>query len=154
VQAGKLAAVVLPRSQLKQKLDPKYMSRSPKVCQEWSDDPLCHDTGTLEGLKGLLQRAGDLSSLSHGGRVPGLTAKLPCPLWLGHGSGDKVVSYEAAKRLFHVLIPPQPTDKTFRDYPGAYHKLHAEPEGVGEQFAKDVAQWILTQQDRLDQVGG
>ena len=34
-------------------------------------------------------------------------------------------------------------DKVFRTYVGGYHKLHAEPEGMGEQFARDVGEWIV-----------
>ncbi|KAK5349476.1 hypothetical protein LTS03_005381 [Exophiala xenobiotica] len=142
VAAGRLAALVLPHRQMKQKLNATYMSRSTKVRQDWIDDPLCHDTGTLEGLTGMLQRAGDLSALSHGHKTDGLTTRVPCPLWVSHGTADKVVSPDAAKRLFEVLEAPA-NDKTFNPYPDAYHKLHAEPEGVGEQFAKDVGEWIL-----------
>ncbi|EXJ88328.1 hypothetical protein A1O1_05258 [Capronia coronata CBS 617.96] len=142
VSAGKLAAMILPHNQMKQKLSATYMSHSAKVRQDWIDDPLCHDTGTLEGLKGLLQRSGDMSALSHGRKVHGLTNKLPCSVWVAHGTSDRVVSPAAAQRLFEVLEAPE-GDKVFHPYPDAYHKLHAEPDGVGEQFAKDVASWIL-----------
>lgn len=142
VAAGKLAAILLPHNQLKQRLIPTHVSRSVKVRQEWVDDPLCHDTGTLEGLKGLLQRAGDLSTLSHGQKVQGLTTAVPCPLWVAHGTDDKVISPIAAERLFQVLEAPN-ADKTFQSFPGGYHKLHAEPDGIAEQFAKDVGEWIL-----------
>jgi acylglycerol lipase len=142
VQAGKLAAMLMPQMQLKQKLDAKHLSRSEKVRQDWLDDPLCHDTGTLEGLKGLLQRSADLSHLSHGRTVPGFTTKIPCPVWFSFGTGDRVLSEIAARQLFNVVDAPQ-KDKTFKSYPDAYHKLHAEPDGGGEQFAKDVGEWIL-----------
>eukprot|EP01099_Mayorella_cantabrigiensis_P006454 TRINITY_DN5407_c0_g1_i1.p1 TRINITY_DN5407_c0_g1~~TRINITY_DN5407_c0_g1_i1.p1 ORF type:complete len:321 (-),score=-16.68 TRINITY_DN5407_c0_g1_i1:231-1193(-) len=143
VTAGKLAAFLLPKTQLKQKLSATHMSRSAQVRQDWVDDPLCHDTGSLEGLKGLLQRAADLSSLGHGHKVTGLQTQLPCPVWLAHGSSDQVVSPGAAKRLFDVLQAPA-GDKTWKSYTDAYHKLHAEPDGVGEAFANDVATWILS----------
>lgn len=143
VFAGKLAAFLLPNTQLKQKLHSTYMSHSAKVRQDWEDDPLCHDTGTLQGLKGLLQRAGDLSSLSHGHDVPGLRRDLPCPVWMGHGTSDRVVSPQAAKRLFDVLRAPE-RDTVYQAYPDAYHKLHAEPDGISDQFVRDVAEWILS----------
>ncbi|KIV84932.1 hypothetical protein, variant [Exophiala sideris] len=142
VIGGRLAALVMPNMQMKQKLHPTYMSRSAKVRQEWVDDPLNHDTGTLEGLKGLLERAGDLSKLSYGHKVPGLTAKMPCPIWLAHGTGDRVLSPQASRRFFEVLEAPD-GDKEFKSYPDGYHKLHAEPDGMGEQFAKDVGEWVL-----------
>lgn len=147
VFVGKLAAFLLPTTQLKQKLDSTYMSHDAKVRQAWVDDPLCHDTGTLEGLKGLLQRAGDLSSMSHGQYIAGLRTKLPCPMWLGHGTSDRVVSPSAAKRLFDVLEAPE-EDKVYQAYPDAYHKLHVEPDGVGENFTTDVAGWILSHASR------
>ncbi|KIX01694.1 uncharacterized protein Z518_09420 [Rhinocladiella mackenziei CBS 650.93] len=147
VSAGKLAALLLPHAQLKQKLSPTYMSRDAKVRQDWVDDPLCHDTGTLEGLNGLLQRAADLSSLSHGHKVHGFSTSVSCPIWFSHGSGDKVTSPVAAKRLYDVL-QARGGDKTFQSYPDAYHKLHAEPDGMGEQYAKDVAMWILSHSNK------
>jgi len=142
VQAGKLASMLLPNMQLKQKLDSTHMSRSKKVCQDWIDDTLCHDTGTLEGLKGLLERSADLSHLSHGRTVQGFTTKLPCPVWFSFGTGDRVLSYIAAQQLFNVVDAPN-KDKTFKSYPDAYHKLHAEPDGVGEGYARDVGGWIV-----------
>jgi len=142
VYAGKLAAKLLPHAQMKQKLDPTYMSRSARVRQEWVDDPLCHDTGTFAGLDGMLQRSADLSRLSRAQKVSSLSTSVPCPLWFSHGTSDHVISYPSSKRLFAVLKAPK-DDKTFKAYADAYHKLHAEPDGVGEQFAKDVGEWII-----------
>lgn len=153
VSAGKLAAMLLPHMQLKQKLSATFMSRSAKVRQDWVDDALCHDTGTLEGLKDLLQRSADLSLLSRGIKVDGFTTNIPCPVWFSFGSGDRVLSMGAAQRLYNVLQAPN-RDKAFQSYPDAYHKLHAEPDGVGEQFAKDVASWILAHKDKVDQGQG
>ena len=140
VWAGKLAARVAPSKQMLQKLDGTYMSRDPQARKDWEEDKLCHDTGTLEGLAGMLQRAAELMALGEGKAVKGLKLDPGCPVWLGHGSGDGAASYDASKRLFEAL---QVEDKTFKTYAGAYHKLHAEPEGVKEQFVRDVGEWIL-----------
>lgn len=144
VTIGKLATRIMPNRQILQKLDATYMSRSEKVRNEWVRDPLCHDTGTLGGLTGLLQRAADLVSLSEGHLMPTIANKLPqnTSLWIGHGDGDKVVSLHATQRLYAVL-ECEGGDKSIKVYPGAYHKLHAEPEGVGEEFVSDVGKWIL-----------
>lgn len=125
-----------------QKLDPKHVSRSPQVQKDWDNDALCHDTGTLQGLAGMLQRAADLVTISTGASVPSLTKNLPCPVWFGHGTDDKLTSYHASKKLFDVLAAPD-GDRTFKTYEAAYHKLHAEPDGVGEDFARDVGEWVL-----------
>lgn len=140
VWAGKLAARIAPSRQMLQKLDSTYMSRDPQVRKDWEEDKLCHDTGTLEGLAGMLQRAAELATLSEGKKVPGLKLDPGCPVWLGHGSEDRVTSFDASKRLFEQL---KAEDKTFKTYDGAYHKLHAEPKGVKEEFVKDVGDWIL-----------
>ena len=62
---------------------------------------------------------------------------------MGHGDGDKVVTLNATQRLYDVM-ECDGGDKQIKVYPGAYHKLHAEPDGVGEEFAKDVGDWIVT----------
>jgi acylglycerol lipase len=140
VWAGKLAAKIAPSRQMLQKLDSTYMSRDPQVRKDWEEDKLCHDTGTFEGMAGMLQRAAELTALGEGKVVEGLKLDPGCPIWLGHGNADRVTSYDASKRLFEKL---KVEDKTFKTYEGAYHKLHAEPEGVKEEFVKDVGEWIL-----------
>jgi acylglycerol lipase len=140
VWAGKLAARIAPSRQLLQKFDSTYMSRDVQVRKDWEEDELCHDTGTLEGLAAMLTRAANLAALGEGKKVPGLKLDPGCPVWLGHGSEDRVTSFDASKRLFEKL---KVEDKTFKTYNGAYHKLHAEPEGVKEEFVKDVGEWIL-----------
>jgi acylglycerol lipase len=52
----------MAKRQLTNKLDPKLISRDPEVCKGFDEDPLCHDTGTLEGLAGMLDRTSSLSS--------------------------------------------------------------------------------------------
>ena len=98
-----MASMLFPQMKLKQKLDATYMSHSEKVRQDWIDDPLCHDTGTLEGLKGLLERSADLSHLSHGRTVQGLATKLPCPVWFSFGTGERILSHTAAQQPFQRL---------------------------------------------------
>lgn len=150
IVAGKLASKVLPKRQMIQKLAAKYLSRDPQVCRDWEEDELCHDTGTLEGLTGMLQRAADLTAVASGQPVDGLGLKTrfgtdqplsdTTPIWLGHGTDDHVTNCPTTEALFGKL---DVKDKTFKSYPGAYHKLHAEPDGVADEFTNDVANWIL-----------
>lgn len=118
-----------------QPLNEYLMSRDKRVCEEWRQDPLCHDTGTLEGMADMLDRGLWLES-----KQAGKSGKYKGPIWVCHGSADEVNSYEASRRFVDML---ESDDKTFKSYEGAYHKLHAEPEGVKEALAKDVAEWIL-----------
>ena len=140
VRAGKLASKLAPGRQMAQKMDAQYMSRDPAVCREWTDDPLCHDTGTLAGMDGMLQRAADLVSLSQGQYVRSLTNELPCPVWMAHGSGDRVTSCKASQRLYDVLSAPG-GDRSMRVFDDAYHKLEREPDGLSEAFIMEMGSW-------------
>jgi len=114
VVAGRLAARVLPKRQMVQKLDGAAMSRDPIVCEEYVKDALCHDTGTLEGLAGLLERAEELDK----GKVTIATGE-GVSIWAGHGTGDKVCSFEATQS-FMGRLPVK--DKELRTYEGWFHK--------------------------------
>lgn len=142
VKAGKLAAKAFPNQQKASPMNAKYMCRDPAVCDAWTADPLCHDTGTLGGLAGMLSRAADLVSLSQGAYVRSLTNELPCPVWVGHGEADRVTSCKATQRLYDVLSAPE-GDRTMRAFPEAYHMLHKEPGGTGEDFVREVGEWCL-----------
>lgn len=112
--AGRLAARILPNRQMVNRLDGNAMSRDPKVCEEYAKDTLCHDTGTLEGLSGLLKRAEELDK----GEVTVQDGK-DVSVWVGHGTGDKVCSFEATQS-FMSRLPVK--DKEFRTYDGWFHK--------------------------------
>ena len=98
----------------------------------------------------MLERAGQLDALGKsrsGAGVGVLNDTLPAGvrgLWLGHGTEDGVVGFEAAKRVFErVGFAGGEGNKGFKAYEGAYHKLHAEPDGVGEGFTRDVGEFVM-----------
>lgn len=137
---GRLAGKLLPHRQLTNKLDPKLISRDPEVCKKFDEDELCHDTGTLEGLAGLLDRTNSLASgkvvIPDNAGEGGVTR-----IWIAHGDKDGITNFHASKRLFDKL---QVKDKEFRAYEGCYHRLHEEPSPDKEAFRDDVVNWILT----------
>ena len=113
VVAGRLAGRVMPRRQMVQKLEAKWLCRDESVCKAWLEDELCHDTGTLEGLAGMLSRAEELEK----GNV--VIEDQEKPFWVGHGNEDRVCYFEASKKWFERL---KAQDKEFRSYDGWYHK--------------------------------
>ncbi|KAL8973162.1 MAG: hypothetical protein Q9183_000125 [Haloplaca sp. 2 TL-2023] len=135
VVTGRLAAKIVPRRQMIQTIEPKLLCRDPEMCKEYEADDLCHDTGTLEGLAGMLQRSEELDR----GELLFDDAE-GCRLWVGHGTEDRVTSFKATARFMERL---KLKDKTFRIYEGHYHKLHDEPGQDRVSFANDVADWIL-----------
>lgn len=115
---GRLAGKLLPHRQLINKLDVNLISRNPDVCKQFDEDELCHDTGTLEGLAGMLDRTGDLAAgkiiIPDGAGEGGVTR-----IWIGHGDKDGITAFAASKRLSDAL---QVKDKEFKAYEGHYHR--------------------------------
>jgi acylglycerol lipase len=115
---GRLAGKLLPHRQLTNKLDPKLISRDPAVCKSFDEDELCHDTGTLEGLAGLLDRTTQLATgkvnIPDNAGEGGVTR-----IWIAHGDADGITDYSASKRLADAL---QVKDKEFKSYAGYYHR--------------------------------
>jgi hypothetical protein len=115
---SRLAGKLLAKHQLVNKLDSTLISRDPEVCKRFDEDPLCHDTGTLEGLAGMLDRTNSLSSgkivIPDTAGEGGVTR-----IWIAHGDQDGITSYHASKRLFDNL---DVKDKEFKTYAGYYHR--------------------------------
>lgn len=149
VALGRLAGRVLPARQMVNKLDPSKLCRDEDVARAYEEDSLCHDTGTLEGLAGMLDRAAELEGdkvvVKEGVGEGGKTR-----LWVGFGTGDRVLSEVACRAWFERT---KVEDKEYRVYEGWYHKLHAEPGEDKVTFANDVARWILDRSGPVEALG-
>ncbi|KAF2203127.1 alpha/beta-hydrolase [Delitschia confertaspora ATCC 74209] len=136
---GRLAGKLLPRRQLVNKLDVNLISRDPVKVKQFEADDLCHDTGTLEGLSGLLDRTADLAAgkivVGDAAGEGGVTR-----IFIAHGDKDGITDYLATKKLTDNLTAK---DKEFKTYEGFFHRLHDEPSPENETFMNDVADWIL-----------
>ena len=120
VLAGKLASKVVPNMHMNNRLEAKWVSRDEQVVKDYVADELCHDTGTLEGLAGMLQRAEELDK----GQVK-FEDREGVRLWVSHGSGDHMTSYMASVRFVKRL---NLKDLEFKRYDGWYHKCELETE--------------------------
>ncbi|KAH6640921.1 Alpha/Beta hydrolase protein [Chaetomium tenue] len=137
VYAGRLAGRLMPHFQLKHEIMPEHLTRDPEVQKSLLEDKLMHNTGTLEGLAGLLDRTAALAS----GQVRPLPGGALRSLWIGHGTEDKTTWYEASRKYFDEYTG-EVQDKEFKAYQGWYHQLHADgPDS--KEFYKDVGDWIL-----------
>jgi len=99
-----------------QALDANLLSRDPAVCTQFRQDDLCHDTGTLEGLAGMLDRAANLENGSV--TMKGETAAGKS-IWVAHGTGDGICDFEATKKW---TMQAEVQDKEFKEYDGWYHR--------------------------------
>jgi len=150
VVLGRMASKLMPHYHMVNELDANLLSRDPDVNDGYVKDPLCHNTGTLEGLAGMLDRA--LALNEHKNLVPeGVGEGGKTRLWLGHGTGDAICDFLPAKRYFENL---KIADKQMMTYEGWYHKLHAEPGQDKIKFAEDVSKWILDRSGPLSEADG
>ncbi|KAJ8065798.1 hypothetical protein OCU04_006461 [Sclerotinia nivalis] len=136
---GRLAGKFLPNRQMVNKLPPENLTRDPEVIKSINEDTLMHNTGTLEGLAGMLDRTAAMNQ----GKTklnPGVRS-----LWLGHGTEDKGTSFEGSEKWFNQQTGL--TDKEFKRYEGWYHQLHADLPDNRDIFAQDVGDWILARCD-------
>jgi lysophospholipase len=69
------------------------------------------------------------------------SGKFPLPLLLLHGSGDQIVSYDAARQFAERVDG----DITFSPWEGLYHELHNEKRR--EEVLNTCLQWIEHQLD-------
>lgn len=154
VLAGKAAAKVLPKFHLKRVLDPKLLCRDVSVQQDYLTDPFAWKKATLEQLAGMLERGRILNNemkefemfLDVKGTIGkgDASSSTPTPMWIGHGDHDGVTSH-AASEAFAERVKKMDGGEgvTMKVYHGAFHKLHCEPDGVKEEFARDVIAFIL-----------
>lgn len=151
--AGRIARHIVPKMTMVQKIQAQYVSKNQAVVDDITNDKgvLYHNTGTLEGLAGMLDRAAWLNSRKSPAAVAAATPKgiaqaqtqlslsVP-PLWVGHGSDDRITWFDATRRLVDGMHDV--ADKSFASYEGAYHKLMNEPNGVAEKMTSDVMAWM------------
>ena len=114
VALAQLLARLAPRATLASGLPLEGLCRDPRVLGAYLADPLVHDRVSARlGVE--LLGVGEL-----------LRADPPrCPLLLMHGTED-VLTCAAATRTFSQL---EDVDAELREWPGAYHELHNEPDG-------------------------
>ncbi|KJZ75680.1 hypothetical protein HIM_04837 [Hirsutella minnesotensis 3608] len=133
VLAGRLVGRLLPKQQVTHVVPPESLSRDPAIVESVRNDPLCHNTGTLEGLASLLGRTAMLSS----GQVR--LGKQVRSLLLAHGLEDRVCSCDAAVKFLERQHAVE--DKTCKTYAGGYHQIHADL--CKDEFTKDLVAWVL-----------
>lgn len=147
VVLGRLAGKLLPHMHMVNKLNPKLLSRNPDIPKRFQADPLCHETGTLEGLAGMLDRAAALENgdvmLKEGAGEGGKTRLLVL-----HGTADGICDFSATKQMYDRLSGIQ--DREMKVYEGGFHVLHAEPGDDGKKFREDVEKWMMDRSGPLE----
>jgi acylglycerol lipase len=113
VLAGRMVSKWIPGWQIVSRLDPKYMCRDETTRSLWPADDLCHDTGTLEGIVGMLDRAKELQI-----GQPQIRDRGGLRIALFHGTADMCCDHKATESYYEGL---RVKDKKMFAYKGGYH---------------------------------
>ncbi|KDR66911.1 hypothetical protein GALMADRAFT_147558 [Galerina marginata CBS 339.88] len=111
------------------------LSRNPETNASYLSDPfITQSPGSLQSLKDMIGGGEALLNTGY--------AYWPekVPVLFLHGTGDKFTSPKGTEALFEKFPA---NDKKLILYPGAYHELHNEPDGVKEKSLSDVVAFIL-----------
>ena len=110
-------------------LDPKSVSRDPKVVEAYENDPL--------NFHGKVKAGTGAALLTRLQTFPARLPSLTLPLLVMHGEKDRLTNPEGSK-LVHELAGS--TDKTLTIYPGLFHEIFNEPEQ--DQVLTDMTTWL------------
>jgi acylglycerol lipase len=111
------------------KLDSNTVCRDPDVVKRYDSDPLIYREGMPLGTAAAVIKATRV--------VDKQSDEISLPIFIAHGTDDKIVNSDASKRL-HERVGSQ--DKTLRLYPGLYHEILNEPER--DQVMQDMIDWL------------
>ena len=111
------------------KLDTSDLSRDPAVVRAYEQDPLVYTGGVRPRVGAEILRVTDYLQRH--------AAAFTLPLYLYHGTADKITDPEGS-RLLYERAPSD--DKTLNLYEGLYHETHNEPER--ERVLTDLTDWL------------
>jgi acylglycerol lipase len=103
--------ILLPTLTLKSDIDVQYLSRDPKVVDDYIHDPQVHNL-IRPKLFIEIEKNGEKASRS--------IYKINIPMLVMHGTSDNICSFRYTKSF----VMNSGARTTFREWPGAYHELH------------------------------
>lgn len=114
-------------------LDPKDLSRDPRVVDAYINDPLVHDKTTVGFGRSALD--GIDFAFKH-------AKEFPYPLLIMCGAEDRI-TYPSGSEDFANLAREAHDDVTFKKWDGLVHEIHNEPEQA--QVFDFMLEWIAIQ---------
>jgi alpha-beta hydrolase superfamily lysophospholipase len=129
VLLAKVVKGLLPGLTQPSKLDVNSISRDKEEVKKYSNDPLVHDR--ISTIFFLHAHEAGLYAL-------GRATEFGYPLFIFHGSDDKLTSHDASK-LFAETAP----NATWKSWKGLYHECHNEPEK--DEVIKTMIDWVRAQ---------
>jgi alpha-beta hydrolase superfamily lysophospholipase len=130
---ARFIAYIAPSLRFSAGLDINYLSHDEFSVKRYAKDPLVH--GKISAKFGL-----DL--LDYGAGVIGKAHRLHIPVFLVHGSADKITNPAGTVKFYENCLSD---DKTIFLYPGLYHEMHNEPEELRSAYISDLKDWLKKQ---------
>lgn len=110
-------------------LDGRAISRDEAVIADYDADPLNY-RGKLSARTGR-----EINMAMQ--RAHAAAASINAPILIMHGDADRLAAPEGSRRFASEVSS---TDVTLREWPGAYHELHHEPER--EEVLAEILAWL------------
>ncbi|HVG19737.1 MAG TPA: lysophospholipase [Blastocatellia bacterium] len=123
-----VSARMAPRFRMDNGLDPALLSRDPEVGRAYAADPLVNRKVSARWFVEASRAMEELKRMA---------SEISLPVLVMHGTGDRIASVDATKRLFEKIGS---SDKELEIYEGFYHELFNEPEKL-EVFER-VTRWL------------
>ena len=124
---GKMMNKIYPAFIQTSGLETTALSRDPEIVRAYEEDPLVHDKLSASLFVGMYESG--LWALEHAN-------EFPLPLFLVHGSADKITSAEASREFAEKAGEKV----TLKIWDGFYHETHNEPEK--EDVFKELIAWL------------
>jgi len=132
IVGGKLS-ILLPSMLIPATVKAEQLSHDPEVGAQYLKDPLVKQSGSLKGINDMLSQGDLLVSAGYAHWPQEL------PLLIVHGTEDKVTSHNASQ-MFHDKISA--AKKKITLFPGGYHELQNEPDGVSGKLAEEIITFV------------
>lgn len=123
---GKLMQKIAPSVTLSNELNPNDISRDQKEVDKYIKDPLVHDK---------ISANFSLSFMDAGNWAIENTQRLITPMFLIHGTADKIIDYRGTKRFAE-----KSENATLQLYEDGYHELHNDL--CKEEVLTDITNWL------------
>ena len=127
--AGKLASRIYPKLSLPTGLEGKDMTHDAAKARAYDEDPLVFKNATARWFT---------EAIGAQERVLANAPKLTLPLYVAFGTGDRIASMTAAKRVFDAVGS---ADKTWDPREGLYHEVLNEPSW--KDLVEAIARWVI-----------
>jgi len=128
VKLGRWVGKLFPGFVQHTNLDAADISRLPEEVSKYRHDPMIHDLISASMFTGVFD-AGEWA-LAH-------AASWNTPLYLYHGTGDKLIAHEGSA----AFAAKARGDVQLKLWEGLYHESHNEPERI--EVLQAVADWVL-----------